>query len=108
MTTLLSGVIAVIANTEKALGFLAGGLWNLVNFAVLWLTFKTAFSKHPMRVFFTLPLICIKIPLLYTLVVALYVLKLFDPIGLTLGLLVLPAVILFLAILDNRNKQGME
>ncbi len=103
ITLLLAGVIAVFIDTETALGLLASGLWNLVNFATLWLTFKTAFSKHPMRVFFTLPLVCIKIPLLYSLVVALYALKLFDPLGLTLGLLALPAVILFLAILDNRN-----
>ena len=106
ITAIVAGAVAALANRELALGLLAGGLWNLVNLTALWLTFKTALSGHRARVFFTLPIVCIKIPLLYALLFALYSQKLFDSAGLTLGLLVLPAVLLFLALLENKAQRA--
>jgi len=101
ITLLLAAIIVLLWSREVALGIIAGGLWNVLNFAVLWLTFKTAFSSHPFRMVFTLLIVCIKIPLLYSLVIGLFRLNLFDHLGMVIGLVVLPAVILFLAILEH-------
>ena len=101
-TLVASAAAALLGQREVAAGMVASGLWNLVNFSVLWMTFKLVFSSSPYRLFFTMPVLCIKIPLLYFLVVELFRLNLFDSLGLTLGLLVLPAVFLFLALLRGR------
>lgn len=97
-----SSAVALAGQREIGVGILASGLWNLLNFLALWLVFKLVFSNNPYRIFFTLPVVCIKIPLLYFLVVELFRLNLFDRLGLTLGLLALPAVFLFLALLNGR------
>lgn len=102
-TTLIVSVsVALTGQREIGAGILASGLWNLLNFCALWMVFKLVFSNNPYRIFFTLPVVCIKIPLLYFLVVELFRLNLFDRLGLTLGLAVLPAVFLFLALVNHR------
>lgn len=102
MTMIAALIAALFWRQSVGLGVAAGGVWNLLNFAVLWMTFGLLFSKSPMRIVFTLPLLCIKIPVLYFLLVALFWFNLFDHAGLLIGLLVLPVVFLYLAVLGNR------
>ena len=69
------------------------------------MAFKLLFSGNRSALFFTIPVVCIKIPLLYFLVYELFSLRLFDYRGMVIGLLVLPVVFLYLSLMGNRFVQ---
>ncbi|MEP0813256.1 MAG: AtpZ/AtpI family protein [bacterium] len=106
VTAAAAAVAGFVIDREIGLGMIAAGLWNLCNFAVLWMAFKVLFSGKKWMLSFTIPIVFIKIPLLYFLVVQLFRLRLFDSRGMVLGLLVLPVVFLYLALIGSKAGSG--
>jgi hypothetical protein len=91
-----------------AFSFCAGCLWLGLNFAALaWLLSAVAGPLKASR-WFIFAVACAKIPLSYLILFWLYRLDYLEPVGLTAGLAMLPAVLIFRGLAEWRAKEPVR
>jgi len=88
--------------------FTAGGLWMALNFLLLsWLLEAVIQGKRTSKLFI-FAMACAKIPASYFVLYRLYTVGYLDAIGLTAGLVLLPAVLVFRGLSRGSQERAKE